>query len=245
MKRNILLLIIVLLIISGCGKSKLETIKEKSEKITEKVQNKINDIEDKIKIPDTLGQEMQKAKETLEKVGFNVKIEYTYDDNVANGQVVKMNPESGTESDKAKTITLYISKGSKNIKVDDYVGLNYIEAKTKLESKGLNVIIEKTEATDDLVFQDSVIRQSIDPDTSVERGTNIVLYIPDIVTKYPDFTDGSYTQSDVQSFCDKYGINLVVENDTEASTGTITSQSRLPGEKIIHNSTLKIKVGIK
>lgn len=252
MKKNILLLIAILFIISGCGKSKLEKtiekIEEKAEKITEKVQEKMDEYEtnvEKIKIPDTVDLELNKAKSILESLGFIVNIEYIYDDSIIKGNVIKMNPMPNIDLEKGGKVTIYISKGSKNIKIEDYVGTNYKEAKAKLESKGLQVFIEKTNATDDLVSEDVVIRQSIEPDKTIESGGSITLYIPDVTTKYPDFTDGSYSLSDVQAFCDKYGINLVVENDVDAPNGTITYQSRQAGSTIVHNATLNIKVGVK
>ena len=44
--------------------------------------------------------------------------------------------------------------------------------KNILESKGLNVIIESTEAVDDMFTEGMIARQSIDPGTKLKSGEN-------------------------------------------------------------------------
>ena len=70
------------------------------------------------------------------------------------------------------------------------------------------------------------------------------MYIPDIVTEYPDFTDGSYSVDEVQSFCDDYSVNLEVEKvqTSEHEAGAIFYQSRPSGSTVAANAKLKIKV---
>ena len=252
MKKNIILIILCAFLITGCGKSSLskaiERIEENSEKIEKKIEEQMEAISEeaeKITIPNITGLDIKSIKAQLENIGFKVEIKYEYDDDVKKGEIIRISPLAGTKNDIGSTVTIYVSNGSENIEIEDYLGKNYQEVKNSLESKGLNVIIETTEAVDDMFTEGMIARQSIDPGTKVKSGETITLYIPNINSTYPDFTSGEYTLNDVQAFCDKYGISLTTENDEEAASGTITYQSRAAGSKVISHSSLTIKIGVK
>ena len=78
----------------------------------------------------------------------------------------------------------------------------------------------------------------------LSAGDTITLYIPNVVTKYPDFTDGSYTIDDVQKFCDQYGVKLKIIYDSTSSynAGTIFQQSRDKGYTVTEGTTFTITV---
>jgi len=72
----------------------------------------------------------------------------------------------------------------------------------------------------------------------------IVLHIPNVAAKYPDFTDGSYTVEDVQKFCEKYNISLEIKHEENSSydEGTILKQSRPEGYTITNGTVFMITV---
>ena len=163
-----------------------------------------------------------------------------------NQQIVNNNNNINNKDDNEKQDSKDTEDNTnQKVLIEDYIGKNYLEVKTILEVQGINVIVEKTDMIDDMYTENIIGRQSVSPQIYLEKGETITLYIPDIESVFPDFTDGSYTLSEITKFCDKYGLTLEIEDDTEAPNGTITYQSISSGSKIVHNTTLKIKVGTK
>ena len=202
----------------------------------------------KIDVPDVTGMDITAAIQTLEEAGFEVNDDQEYESNskVEDGLVSKTSPAAGSDKSKGTIITLYISTGDSKIEIRDYTGRNYYEVKGSLETQGINVIVEKKDVdTEEGYDASEIIDQDIKEGEKLESGDTIILYIPNIVTKYPNFTDGTYTIDDIQAFCDEYGVTLkitYVENDGSYVKGTIIDQSRKEGYTVARNTTLTIKV---
>ena len=202
-----------------------------------------------IKVPDVTNKSVSDAIDILQDAGFEVSDEQeeVASTEVKEGKVVKTNPAAESKRTKGTTITLFVSVGDAQVDIEDYNGKNYLEVKGALEAKGLTVNVEKKEI-DDKDKKDLkdgiIIEQDVKAGEKVSVGTKITLYIPDIVTEYPDFTDGSYSVDEVQSFCDDYSVNLEVEKvqTSEHEAGAIFYQSRPAGSTVAANAKLKIKV---
>jgi len=207
----------------------------------------INKVPD-VKIPDVKNMTVIEAEKVLHKEGFEVasEIEQIGSDEVEKGYIVKTSPSIGRTVKKGTEITLYESKGPLKYTIEDYTGKNYIEVKTILENNyGLNVVIEKKEVDDDKEYDENIIiDQDLKVGTEVSKGANITLYIPDIIVKYPDFTDGTWTQSDIESFCKKYGIDVEFKYEPKPgfNDGDIISQSRAKDTPVIRGVKIEIHV---
>ena len=199
-----------------------------------------------IKVPDVSGMDITKAIETLQNEGFEVsddQLEIS-DDEVPEGKVVKTNPASGSKRTKGTIVKLYVSTGDSQITIEDYTGKNYLEVKGALEAHDISVLIEKKEVDDKDITDGNIIGQDVKAGEKLSAGDTITLYIPNVVTKYPDFTDGSYTIDDVQKFCDQYGVKLKIIYDSTSSynAGTIFQQSRDKGYTVTEGTTFTITV---
>ena len=209
--------------------------------------NKVPDV----KIPDVSNMTVIEAEQVLKKEGFEVANDVVQvgDDTIEKGYVVKTSPSIGRTVKKGTEITLYESKGPERYTIEDYTGKNYIEVKTILENNhGLNVVVEKMEVDDKKEYDENlIISQDLKVGTEVSKGANITLYIPDIVVKYPDFTDGTWTKSDIESFCKKYGIDVEFKYDAKAgySEGAIISQSRPKDMPVVKGVSIEIHVATK
>ncbi len=199
-------------------------------------------------IPDVSKMTVIEAEKTLRKQGFDVArdIEYIGDDEIEKGLVVKTSPSIGREVKKGTEIILYESTGKVAYTIENYVGKNYIEVKTILTNNyGLNVVIEKMEPEDDdtNIDPEKIIKQDLEVGTQVAKGTNITLYIPEVIVKYPDFTDGTWTKSRIEEFCSDNGLKCTFKSvtNTEERDGTIISQSRPKGDKVVSGADLTIK----
>ncbi len=200
-------------------------------------------------IPDVSKMTVVEAEKALKKQGFEVatEIEYIGDDEIEKGLVVKTSPSIGREVKKGTLITLYESSGKVAYTIENYVGKNYIEVKTILTNNyGLNVVIEKMEPEDDKEYNDEqvIIKQDLKEGTEVAKGTNITLYIPDIIVKYPDFTDGTWTEDDIKKYCEKYDLKVEFKYKAKAGyqEGAIISQSRASGTAVTAGVTITITV---
>ena len=202
-----------------------------------------------IKVPDVTNKSVSDAIDILQDAGFEVSDEQeeVASTEVKEGKIVKTNPAAESKRTKGTTITLFVSIGDAQIDIEDYKGKNYLEVKGALEAQGITVNVEKKEIEDNdkKNYKDGeVIEQDLKAGEKVSVGTKITLYIPDIVTEYPDFTDGSYSVEEVQNFCDDYSVNLEVEKvqTSEHEAGSIFYQSRPSGSTVAANAKLKIKV---
>jgi len=200
-------------------------------------------------VPDVTGLSVTEAVDKLQDAGFIVvdKQEEVSSSEIEEGKVVKTNPAIGSKRKSGTEITLYISLGDTQITIEDYTGKSYLEIKGKLEALGLYVIVEKknVEEGKETDYEDGkIIDQSAKPNEKLSTGDNITLYIPNIISKYPNFKDGTYTISDVQDFADTYELKLEVEyiETSEYEAGTIFYQSKPEGYTIVAGQTFKIKV---
>lgn len=198
-------------------------------------------------VPDVTNMTVSEAIDKLQDAGFNVTDEQEgiASDDIEVGKVVKTSPLAGTKRKKKSEIKIYVSTGDATIELEDYTGKNYLEVKGALEARGLVVNIEEEVVDTDSEFEDNeVVRQSIEAGEKITKGENITLYIASVGIAYPDFTDGSYTVSDVEDFCEENGVKLTVtytESDTSLA-GTIYYQSREAGTTVKKGATFKIKV---
>ena len=203
-------------------------------------------------IPDVSKMTVIEAEKTLRKQGFEVAkdIELIGDDEIEKGLVVKTSPSIGREVKKGTEIILYESNGKVAITIENYVGKNYRDVKPVLTTQGLNVVIEKIEpedSDDENIDPDKIIKQDLEVGAQVAKGTNITLYIPEIIVKYPDFTDGTWTQARIEEFCEENKLNCKFTKSTNTSErdGTIISQSRPKGDKVTSGADLTIKIAEK
>lgn len=203
--------------------------------------------EKEITVPDVANMSVNEAIKKLQDVGFTVNDEQQEQSSseIAEGNVIKTNPAAGSKRTKNTNITLYVSIGDTKITIENYAGRNYLEVKGGLEALGLQVLIEKKDVDNPEEAKDGeIIDQSVAPNEKLSVGDNITLYIPNIVSKYPDFTDGSFTVAEVQAFCDDYGITLKIEEvlTNEYEDGKIISQDKPKDYTIRAGVTLTIKV---
>lgn len=206
--------------------------------------------QEEIKIPDVRGLSEQEAIEKLQNEGFEIAEETkeVSDDEVEEGNVAKTTPSAGAKRTKGTEITLYIAKNN-DYTVEDFVSLkaNYLTAQGKLEAYGIYVIIKKKDVPQKNEYTDGqVIEQSVKPGEKLKEKDTITLYIPNIVTEYPNFLEG-FTVKEVEDFCKQYNIELKIEKvpNNEVAEGTILYQSKPEGYTVASGGTLTIRVAEK
>ena len=198
-KRILVLIIIVLLLISLIASAIVI------------VPNLMNPEE--ITVPDVSGMTAVDAESKLKELGFIINEEYDEQssDEVDDGKIIKTKPSAGVTRKKGTEITLVVSSGENKIEIENYVGKNFYEVKGMLEAYGIRVTSEKKEIDNqDNLTEYTIVEQSLPVGEKISEGDTITLYIPDIITEYPDFVLEGWNIDDITSFCEEYGLVLTI-----------------------------------
>ena len=200
-----------------------------------------------IKVPDVSFMTTADAEKTLKDLGFTINPEYKEEasDTVDEGKVIKTKPSNGVTRKKGTEITLVVSSGENKITIENYVGKNFYEVKGMLETYGIRVTSEKKEVEDkEGLTEYTIVEQSLEVGTKAGEGDKIILYIPDIVTEYPDFVAEAWSIDDVTKFCEENGIVLTTdyEETSTATPGKVIKQSRAAGTRVVSGVSLKITI---
>ena len=130
-----------------------------------------------VEVTDLSNMTQANAEAALKKLGFNVKVQEINDDTVAEGQVVKTDPQSGSTLAYGSTVTLYVSKGPeiKTVSVPAVVGSDLDSAKSAITKAGLKV--GNITYRDDSKTKGTVLEVSPSAGTSVTENTSIDLVV--------------------------------------------------------------------
>ena len=200
-------------------------------------------------IPDVTNYTVTEAIKALQDAGFVVSDEQREEanENVEEGRVSRTSPAIGSIRKEGTEVIIYRSLGDVKVTIEDYTGKNASEIKGKLEALKLQVIISKKEINSDEVGdykEGIIIEQSVAAGEKVSEGSSITLYVPKLDNKYPDFVADNYSVSEVEDFCNEYGVNLTKQEveTTEHAAGTIFYQSRAAGTTVVSGAKLTIKI---
>lgn len=200
-----------------------------------------------VKVPDVYGMEVTEAQELLLENGFKVELVEQESNEVDEALVIETDPERNKYVKEKTTITIYYSSGPSKIEVEDYTGQNASVIKENLEQLGLTVNVSNKEVSDPSSYvgnADVIIDQSVAKGTELSVGDTITLYVPDILTVYPDMVSEGWTVDQVTEFCDSYGLTLSLQyQETDASEeNLVLAQDPKAGEEIYKGQTVKVVV---
>lgn len=200
-----------------------------------------------IKVPDVYGMEISKAEDMIKKSGFKISSKEKPSDEIDQNLVIETEPSKNRYIKKGSTITIYYSSGSKKITVEDYTGLNVYEVKARLELDGINVEIEEKEVEDSVKYEGKeqlIIEQNVKKGEKIASGQKIILYIPKILSMYPDMVTDAWTIERATEFCEKYGLTIKVtyKETNEVAENIVLAQSPKAGEEIFENDIFKVVV---
>lgn len=128
---------------------------------------------EQVSIPDTTGDTITDAYQTLNDKGFKVKQGEDVYSPQAIGKVAYTKPAAGKKVDKGATITIYPSKGeeTKYVKVPNLLGMTRSQAKSALEKAGLKYGSETKSYSS--TQKNRVCVQSVSSGNEVEEGSTV------------------------------------------------------------------------
>lgn len=201
-------------------------------------------------VPEVSGMTIVNAEETLKNAGFEVATDviYEYSNTIPEDMIISTNPTVGRSVKKGTLVTLTVSSGIDGIEIEDYKDKNIEEIKPSLEASGINVIVNYEEhSKEDEVEDGIIVSQDKEAGTILKKGHTIIFKVVKIITTYPDFVKEDYSVDGVRKFCEDNGIslNITYKETNEKTEGTILSQSRTAGTKVMSGVTLRIEVAKK
>ncbi|WP_308687727.1 Stk1 family PASTA domain-containing Ser/Thr kinase [Streptococcus oralis] len=208
-----------------------------------------------IAIPDVAGQTVAEAKEALKKSKFEAGEEKSEaSDTVAEGRVIRTDPEAGSSRKEGTKVNLIVSSGKQSFQLSNYVGRKYTDAVAELKEKKVPENLIKMEEEESSESKPgTILRQSPAAGTTYDlsKASTITLTVAKRVTSVsmPSYIGSSleFTKNNLTQIVGVKEANIeVVEVSTApegTAEGTVVDQTPKAGEKVDLAST-RIKLSI-
>ena len=207
---------------------------------------KLTDVKE-IEVPSVASMSIVDAENTLKDKGFTIAEETKTisSEDIPEGYVVKTDPQAGSKRKEGAEIVIYISAGENSYVLEDLKGKDSTVEGTILEEvHGLYVLKKQIEDKENKYKAGEIIKTEPEAGTKMKTGDTVILYIPDQTSAYPDFRTGGWSLAEINSWCEKYGVELIeIYNPTDEYTpGTIYDQSAVPGTNVMNGQKLTIYI---
>ncbi|EMG35177.1 Stk1 family PASTA domain-containing Ser/Thr kinase [Streptococcus oralis] len=208
-----------------------------------------------IPIPDVAGQTVAEAKEALKKSKFEAGEEKSEaSDTVAEGRVIRTDPEAGSSRKEGTKVNLIVSSGKKSFQLSNYVGRKYTDVVAELKGKKVPENLIKMEEEESSESEPgTILRQSPAAGTTYDlsKASTITLTVAKKVTSVsmPSYIGSSleFTKNNLTQIVGVKEANIeVVEVSTApegTAEGTVVDQTPKAGEQVDLAST-RIKLSI-
>lgn len=189
------------------------------------------------------GMTYEAAKKALEKLDFDVEVEYIVS-NEKNGTVIGQSLKKGYKQDPTedKEITLTVSKGE-YVVIENYVGMSFSEAETKLKELGFNVTKREQASEEEagkVIDQNLASGYKVDPS---DENRNITLTVssgysqtvPSVIGLSPNSAKTNLTNLGFS--VTMIGKQFPENGDNEEYVGRVFRQSIEAGTKVTKKNT--------
>ncbi|MEY5017087.1 MAG: hypothetical protein RL431_136 [Actinomycetota bacterium] len=183
-----------------------------------------------IEIPQLTNVSATDAQSQLEGLGLKVAIIVETSDTVAEGDVIRTQPEAGIQVGEGEIISLYQSAGPKTGRSPDLSLMSLAKAKTTITEAGFTVgsittTYSPSVAKGMVISSDPAGGTSLKPKDVINLTvSNGLVKVPDVVGKSLADANAALSASDVQ-------LSVSVQTDMTCSGQTVKSQSLAPGEQ--------------
>ena len=168
-------------------------------------------------MPDVVDVALDQAKSQLEGMGLKVTVKNEYDDTIEENRVIRSSPVAGETVKLGTTVTLTVSKGKQKTTMPYLINKSYDDAVYELSAAGLNVGNVSYEDSDS-VDEGNIIRQGLDANSQVARGT----YVDLVVSTGPKETEPQMGSATVYMPTDNpFGHDIGTQAALSAGTVTI------------------------
>lgn len=210
-----------------------------------------NDAESKkYTVDNYIGMSLSAAREKIDGK-FKIKVEEEYSADYAKGLVIRQDPESDTELEEGKTLTLVVSKGTRTedkVSVPGVVGKRESSAKSELEAVGLKVSVKTKYSTD--VAKGKVISQSPGSGNQVTKNSTVVITVSqgekqETMVRVPNLR--YFTESGARSELKNSNLvlgSVLTEYSDSVEKGLVIRQTVSSGNKVKEGTAVGIYVSL-
>ncbi|TXS03010.1 Stk1 family PASTA domain-containing Ser/Thr kinase [Streptomyces sp. col6] len=193
-----------------------------------------------IEVPDVEGVRLADAKRQLKKAGLLPgMVTREFNEDIAAGEVVRTDPEAGTERHPDSAVAIVVSKGSP-VDVPDVTGLSVDDATDALADEGLKaeVVPGRVHSPEE---KGDIARQSPAEGTEAAEGDTVKLTVSDgpRMVDVPDVV--GMNADDAQAELEGAGFEVDVKHGFPYLSDKISSQSVDGGDQAPEGSTITIK----
>lgn len=207
-----------------------------------------NFVSQEIEVPDVENMFFDDAKALLEENNLYISIEgRTHSDEIEKDYIISQHPDKGTMVKPEYTVRVVLSLGPETVLVPNVEKSTKREAEIALENQGLT--LGEHEYINSEYPSDTVIGQSIPPNTEVAKGTEISL----VISLGPEeklVTVGNYIGQQLEVAKqmingDRLKLNKISQEYSDtASKGTVIEQSLAPGETVSEYRSIDLVVSL-
>lgn len=170
-------------------------------------------------------------------------------DTIQKGRVVKTDPKSGASIKEGSAVKLYVSSGTKKVRIKNYIGQQFDSAQTDLQKIGfLMKNINVTRQASDDVPEGEIIEQTPSQGTEVDPSSEEIDFVvsdgPEKI-EIGDYSGVAYKDAVYMLGQLGIGANQVKKIDESSETvpeGAITRQNPAGGTEVTTKSTISLYV---
>jgi serine/threonine protein kinase/beta-lactam-binding protein with PASTA domain len=195
-------------------------------------------------VPEVAGMPVEAARDQLADLGFTVRIaDGQYSERVAEGRVVRVQPEPGTSLEQGESVTLVPSLGPPPVKAPRVEGMPLERATAQLERAGLQAKVVERRFHDE-VADGSVIAQR--QSGMVPSGSTVQLVISRGHAPVEIPRVAGLTEAQASERLQAAGFTVTTEEDFSISVdrGSVIGVSPKAGEPAPYASTVTLKVSL-
>ncbi|MEV2247845.1 Stk1 family PASTA domain-containing Ser/Thr kinase [Streptomyces sp. NPDC049970] len=193
-----------------------------------------------VKVPDVEGIALADARRELKGSGLAPgMVTREFSEDIGRGEVIRTDPEIGSERHADSAVALVVSKGSP-VDVPDVTGLGVEEAEAALDEAGLKaeVLPDRVDSPEE---QGGIARQSPESGAEAAEGDTVELTVskgPRMLA-VPDVTGKDVEEA--RSVLEEAGFEVEVDRPFLSFSDTVARQSTEPGKKAPEGSTITIR----
>jgi beta-lactam-binding protein with PASTA domain/tRNA A-37 threonylcarbamoyl transferase component Bud32 len=197
---------------------------------------------EKVRVPNVVGRDLDRARETIEDLGLKVSLKEQPDSTIPKNTVIGQNPTGG-EVPKGSTVELTVSSGKPQKTVPDVVGRESAQAAAELGRAGFEVDIRREASS--TVREGTVIRTDPPAGAKADEGSVVRMVVstgqeqatvPNVIGK---------TEEQARAEIEAAGLTVSVQRvpSDVANDGRVVSQSPSGGTRAERGSIVTIRVG--
>ena len=191
-----------------------------------------------VAVPAVVGMPVAEATATLGKEGFYAEKIYEYNTDYDKDVVYAQTPEDGVITDRESTVTLYVSKGTEEVRVTvpNVMGKTAEKATELLAAEGLFIEVSEEKQYSEEYASGLICYQSFSSGSSVAPGSTVIVYI----SKGTEIAPATYTET-IEQPADYVGPYSMTVTIYDSDDNLVWTEKITEFPYTIHASGFKVK----